>query len=152
MGDPTARNDTGRRFFWWGLLFGLVGAPLYAVQLTALHRTDTPWYLPILGTIGAAFAILAVRRRKTTWRMIGFVFVAGLAAAQWWFLLSYVRLPTYSGPVAAGKEFPDFAARRADGTTVTGADLWNHAAFFRGNNADLPPDHAMVLVFFRGRW
>jgi hypothetical protein len=152
MDSSIPRHGTGRWLAWLGVLCALVGAPLYAVQLSVAGRTDTPWYLPILGTLGLLFAFAAVRRRRTVWRTIVLLFVVGLAAAQWWFLLSYVREPAYNGPLAAGQPFPTFAAKRADGSAVTGADLWNHAVGFRGDKADVHADRATALVFFRGRW
>jgi hypothetical protein len=111
---------------------------LYTVQLTAAGRTDTPWYAPALATIGVLLVLLSLQRRTSAWRGIAFVLVAALAGLQWWFLLGYTRLPTYTGPVAAGESFPAFAAKRANGTPFT--------------RADLAGDQATALVFFRGHW
>jgi hypothetical protein len=150
MGDDAAHRPTGRRFIWLAVICALFGVPLYALQLTVAGRTDTPWYLPILGTAGVMFAVIALGRRPTAWRAIVLLFAGGLAALQWWFLLSYVREPAYAGPLASGGPFPAFTARRPDGTNVTGPDLWSHAV--RGDKSDIPPNRATALVFFRGRW
>ena len=49
-----------------------------------------------------------------------------------------MRLPAYTGPVAAGQPFPEFATQRADGSPFT--------------QRDLEGDQNNVMVFFRGRW
>jgi len=49
-----------------------------------------------------------------------------------------MRLPAYNGPIAVGRPFPAFEARRADGTP------------FR--QSDLIGDQHHAIVFFRGRW
>jgi hypothetical protein len=151
MGDrPHA--STGRWLILLAIVCALVGAPLYAAQLTVAGRTDTPWYVPAFGTAGFLLAVVALFRRRTAWRAIVFLFVGGLAALQWWFLLSYVREPAYAGPLASGEPFPAFTALRASGTKVTGRDMWSHTAHFRGDKGEVLPDRATVLVFFRGRW
>ena len=94
--------------------------------------------MPVLATLGAGFVILSLQRRRTVWRGLTLVLVLFLAAADWWFLTTYVRLPAYAGPVAAGEPFPEFQAKRADGTTFT--------------RADLKGDRATALVFFHGHW
>lgn len=122
---------------WLGIACAILGPVLYWVQLSS-GRFDVPWYAPVLAAVGAVLAAVALRRRPTVWRGLALVFVAALAALQWWFLASYTRLPTYTGPVVAGKAFPEFAAKRADGTPFT--------------RADLAGDPATALVFFRGHW
>jgi hypothetical protein len=109
----------------------------YGVQL-AFGRTDTPWYAPVLATLGAVLVLLALRRRRNAWRALALAAVASVAGFEWWFLLSHARLPAYAGPVSAGGTFPEFRAARADGTPFTRADLGG--------------DRATALVFFRGRW
>jgi peroxiredoxin len=49
-----------------------------------------------------------------------------------------MRLPPYAGPVAVGRPFPAFEARRADGKPFS--------------QVDVTGDQQNVLVFFRGRW
>jgi hypothetical protein len=135
--SPPATN-TGRRILWLGIACPVLGLGLYAAQLMAAGRTDTPWYLPALATVGVGLVLLALARRVTVWRGIAFVLVAAMAALQWWFVLGYTHLPPYTGPLAAGEAFPDFVAKRAEGTPFTRADL-----------AGGPPT---ALVFFRGHW
>lgn len=129
---------TGRLALAAGVLCVLLGPALYAVQLTAAGRTDTPWYIPALATVGVLLALISLRRRPRLARWIGFLFVAALCGLQWWFVFSYTRLPAYTGPVAAGEPFPEFTAKRADGSPFT--------------RADLAGDQATALVFFRGHW
>jgi hypothetical protein len=129
---------TGRGLLWLGVFCAFVGPPLYAAQLMAWGKTFNPWYMPVLATLGAVLVILSLQRRRTAWRGLALVLVLFLAAGDWWFLTSYVRLPVYAGPVAAGEPFPEFQAKRADGATFT--------------RADLKGDRNTALVFFRGHW
>ena len=129
---------TARGILWLGLACAAIGIPLYAFQLLVLARTGNPWYAPVLASVGVGFVLLAVYRRPNLWRGLALVLVAGLTAGEWWFLLSYTRLPEYTGPVAAGGPFPDFQAAKADGTPFT--------------RADLTGDRGTALVFFRGHW
>jgi hypothetical protein len=127
----------GRGLLWLGVLCAIAGPPIYMAQLTVWGQTVNPWYMPVLATLGAGLVIVSLRRR-TIWRGLAFVFVGFLAAGSWWFLTSYVRLPAYTGPVAAGERFPEFRALRAGGAPFT--------------RADLAGDRATALVFFRGHW
>jgi hypothetical protein len=113
--------------------FGLI---TYVVQL-AMQSLMTPWYLPVLATLGALVLVAALWQARTVWRILILVLVVLFAAAGWTFLLA-ARLPAYAGPVAAGKPFPAFATERADGTPFT--------------HRDLEGEQNSVLVFFRGRW
>ncbi len=128
----------GRPLLWLGVLCAILGPPLYMAQLTAAGRTDVPWYAPALATVGLVLVVLSLRRRPTVWRGLALVLVAALAGIQWWFVTGYTQLPAYAGPVAAGRTFPEFAAKRADGAPFT--------------RADLEGDRATALVFFRGHW
>ncbi len=135
--SPPIRG-TGRWFLWLGVLCAILGPPLYAAQLMVWGRTTEPWYAPVLASLGVVLVILSLRRRTTVWRGLALAFVLFLAAGDWWFLTSYTRLPAYTGPVAAGEAFPEFQAKRADGTLFT--------------RADLAGDRATALIFFRGHW
>jgi hypothetical protein len=115
----------------------VLGVVAYAFQVNAGILT-TPWYGPALATLGTALILVALRRRVSVWRVAALLLVGALTAGEWWFLLSYSTLPDYSGPVAEGQTFPEFAAARADGTPFT--------------QDDLKGDRDTVLVFFRGRW
>jgi hypothetical protein len=128
----------GRSFLWLGLALALMGIPLYVVQLLFAGRTDNPWYAPVLATFGVGLVLLSFRRRPTIIRGLAIVCLLALAAGEWWFLLGYVRLPAYHGPVAAGESFPAFDAEQSDGTRFT--------------QANLPGDRDTALIFFRGHW
>ncbi len=133
---PAPRRYPGRLLVALGLLLAALGLIGYVAQLAA-HRLNTPWYLPIAATVGAALLVAALWQARSVWRILALVLVVLFAAAAWAFLLG-TRLPAYAGPVAAGKAFPDFTTERADGTPFT--------------QRDLEGDQDNVLVFFRGRW
>ena len=130
------RRSPGRVLVAAGLGFAALGMAGYAAQLSQ-HRLTTPWYLPASATLGAVLVAASLWQRRSVWRVLALLLVVLVAGAEWTFLLS-LRLPAYSGPVAAGRSFPAFSTMRADGTPFTRADL------------EGGPNH--VLVFFRGRW
>jgi hypothetical protein len=126
----------GRRLVWlgWGLL--LLGLVIYAVQFFALKQYVVPWYAPVLGTAGAAAALLAVCQRWTVLRIVGLLVCALLVGVEWYFLLFMSRAPAYAG-LEPGQSIPAFTAIRADGTHFSNEQL-----------AGQPT----VLLFFRGHW
>jgi len=126
----------GRLFLALGLGLAALGIVGYIVQIWA-QRLTTPWYTPVLATLGVILVSVALWQRFGVWRVLGLVLVVLLAGLEWTFLLM-VRLPAYAGPVAVGKPFPAFTTTRADNTPFTQRDLEG------GQNH--------VLVFFRGRW
>jgi hypothetical protein len=116
----------------------VLGLVLYVLQITAAKMLATPWYTPILGTVGVGLLVLALFRARTIWRILAVVIFGLLVGGEWHFLLSGSVLPAYSGPVAAGRSFPAFATTLADGSPFTQENLGG--------------DKNTVLVFFRGRW
>jgi hypothetical protein len=115
----------------------LFGLALFFIQF-ALKRLFVPWYAPVLATVGVALLLLSLARRRTVPRVVALVLVACLAGLEWYFLVSMVKLPAYTGPAQAGRQLPPFRAVFADGRPFTDADLRDGSR------------HA--LVFFRGRW
>jgi hypothetical protein len=127
----------GRLLLWVGLLAAPLGIAAYVLQMKAAVLT-TPWYAPALATLGTVLVLVALLRRPTVWRAGALLLVGLLTAGEWWFLLGASRLPTYAGPVAVDRPFPEFAAALADGTPFT--------------HDNLKGDQDTVLVFFRGHW
>jgi hypothetical protein len=128
----------GRRYAWLGIAIAVLGVGGYVFQLMVLKWTFTPWYVPIMVTVGAGLLVWSVWFRRTVWRIVGLLLIGLLAAFEWYFLVYFSRLPRYEGPVAVGKPFPAFRTKLADGTPFT-------QQRFQG-------DKDTVLVFFRGRW
>jgi hypothetical protein len=129
-------RSRGRLLLLLGLALAVLGVVAYVVQL-ALKRLTWPWYMPALAWLGVTLVIMSLWKRRTVWRGLALVAVLLLAGAESAALYA-TRLPPYAGPVAVGRPFPAFEARRADGTPFT--------------QADLAGDQHHVLVFFRGRW
>jgi hypothetical protein len=134
----TSPSPSRRGFLWLGVAFAVVGIPLYFVQLMALGRTDSPWYAPVMASLGVVMVFLALLRRASLGRWLVLSLMVALMAGEWWFLLRYVRLPAYNGPVSSGQPFPKFRAMRADGSNFA--------------NTNLIGDRTTALVFFRGHW
>jgi hypothetical protein len=119
-----------------GLGLAVLGVAAYAIQLS-FQRLMLPWYMPAAALIGAACVVASLRKRWTVWRLLALVVVVVLAGVEFMGLYA-MRLPPYAGPIAVGRPFPEFEARRADGTPFT--------------QDDLVGDQYHALVFFRGRW
>jgi hypothetical protein len=132
---PPARSR-GRLLLLAGLGFPVLGVAAYAIQLS-LRRLMLPWYMPAAALLGVALVVASLWKRRTVWRALALVVVLLLAGFEF-MALGAMRLPPYAGPIAVGRPFPAFEARRADGTSFTQNDLIG--------------DQHHALVFFRGRW
>ena len=134
-----AAPAAGRRLLWLGIAIFLLGRLVKAVLVFGAGVLHTPWYSPILATIGVGLIALSLVRRVTVWRIVALLLIGLLAAGEWWFLLGYSRIPTYAGPVSVEQPFPEFSpASLADGTLFTRDNLIG--------------EKDTVLVFFRGLW
>jgi hypothetical protein len=136
--SPPARQSTGRLYFWLGLVAPFLGFGILLVQFLVAKIFKTPWYLPVFGTAGVLLVVLALVRKRSIWRIAGLVVVCLLAFGEWFLVAGGLKLPSYTGPVAAGTAFPAFSTARADGTAFT--------------QDSLRSDKNTALVFFRGRW
>jgi len=132
-----ARKHPGRMYLLLGVLLAAAGLVIYAFQFRAKVLT-TPWYVPVLATVGVALAVLALAQSRSGWRWAAAVLLTLFAAAEWVFLLVLMSTPPYTGPAKAGQPFPAFSTTLADGSPFTQDNLKG------GQNT--------VLVFFRGRW
>src|SRR5260370_25313745 len=94
-------RSSGHLFLVLGLGLAILGVIGYAVQITTRHLT-TPWHMPCLATLGVLCLVVSLWRRRTVWRWLALVLVVLLAGFEWTFLLA-MRLPAYTGPVAAGQ-------------------------------------------------
>ena len=136
-GQATA-PPTGGMWLWLGLLVALGGLAGVIVQYSVLRSLLVPWYAAVLATVGTLLIALALFKHMSLARGLILVFVAVLAAFEWYALIVFTQLPAYAGPARQGQTVPAFTAAFADGATFTDRDL-------RG-------DGSSVLLFFRGRW
>lgn len=134
--DAPPAGPRGRLLLLAGLGLAVVGVAAFAIQLS-LQRLMLPWYMPAAALIGVACVVGSLRKRRTVLRLLALVVVVLLAGVEFMGLYA-MRLPPYAGPIAVGRPFPAFEARRADGTPFT--------------QNDLVGDQHHALVFFRGRW
>ncbi len=132
----TARHP-GRSLLLLGVLIGVAGPVLNILLMFAAKILITPWYAPLLETLGVALIILALMRSRSIWRWTALVIFTLLLAFGWFAVLA-MRLPAYTGPVKDGQPFPAFATTLADGAAFT--------------QDDLKGDRNTVMVFFRGHW
>ena len=132
--DPTPRRWP---LFIGGLLLFLAGPVLYAVQVSLKHLW-TPWYMPLLASLGVVLMIASVRQRRSVWRGAALAFFALLCGGEWYLMLVAAKTPAYIGPAQPGSKLPPFATVLADGTPFT--------------NQDVEHEVRSVLVFNRGRW
>jgi hypothetical protein len=123
--------------FLLGVLLFILGPALYVIQFR-LHHLATPWYVPILATIGVLFLLISARQRRGLMRIVGLLFLALVCGLEWFMLVVATNTPPYSGPAQVGRPLPAFATTLADGTAFS--------------NTDLEKGAPTVLLFFRGRW
>ena len=126
-----------RPLFLVGLLLLVVGPAVYFVQVVLKHLW-TPWYVPLLASLGMVFMIASVWQRRGAWRCIGLILCALLCGGEWYLMLVAIKSPDYTGPVRLGVKLPEFAATLADGRSFT--------------SKDVEDEGRSVLIFFRGRW
>ncbi len=132
---PPARPG-GRLFMVAGLGVAVLGVVTYVVQLS-LERLMMPWYMPAAAILGVALVGASLWKRRTAWRVLAMIVVVLLAGFEL-MVLATLGLPAYAGPIAVGRPFPAFEARRADGSPFTRDALIG--------------DLDQAIVFFRGRW
>jgi len=135
--NKTAARYPGRSLLFLGVLLAIAGPVLLMLLTFAAKILITPWYAPVLGSLGVALIILALMRSRSIWRWTAVVIFTLLVAFQWWALLA-MRTPAYTGPVKDGEPFPAFATTLADGSAFT--------------QDHLKGDQNTIMVFFRGRW
>jgi hypothetical protein len=135
--NRTIARHPGRALLLVGVLVAVAGPALMILLMFAAKLLITPWYAPLLGTLGVALIILAMVRSRSIWRWTALVIFTLLVAFQWWALVA-MRTPAYTGPVKDGQPFPKFATTLADGSAFT--------------QADLKGGQDTVMVFFRGHW
>jgi hypothetical protein len=135
--SKSASRHPGRPLLLLGVFVALAGPVLMIVLMFAAKILVTPWYLPLLGTLGLGLIILALIRSRSVWRWTAVVVFTLFVAFQWWTMLA-MQTPAYTGPVKDGESFPVFASTLADGSPYT--------------QNDLKGDQNTVMVFFRGHW
>lgn len=133
----TTSRMPGRSLLLLGVFLAVAGPVVMILLMFAAKILITPWYAPLLGTLGVVLIVLALMRSRSFWRWTALGIFTLLVAFQWWALLA-MRTPAYTGPVKDGQPFPTFATTLADGSSFT--------------QADLQGDQNTVMVFFRGHW
>jgi hypothetical protein len=115
----------------------VAGPVAYWLQVRT-RQLWTPWYLPLLATVGVALMVASLRRRRGWVRTILLLPCVLICGMEWYLIGVASRTPAYTGPAQPGQSVPAFRARLADGKPFT--------------EADLKQGTPSVLVFFRGRW
>src|SRR6516164_5883542 len=100
LSQTTARHP-GRSLLLLGIFLAVGGEVLYMLLTFAAKLLFTPWYAPLLGTLGVALMILALMRSRSIWRWTALVIFTLLVGFQWWALFA-MRTPAYTGPVKDG--------------------------------------------------
>ena len=135
--SPVIERSRGRGYLWLGIILAILAIVLGVAQYS-FALLVVPWQVPIVTTLGVMLLLVSISRRRTVTRIIVLVLITALAGLEWYFLLSFSRLPNYRGPAQAGVKLPAFQTTLADGRTFTDKDL-----------QDGTP---RVMTFFRGRW
>ena len=134
---PQFRDRAAFPLFFAGVALIMLGPVWYVVQIR-LKNLGPAWYVPILSTAGVMLLIASVWRRRGIVRTVFLMLFAIVCGFEWYVFSVAARSPAYAGPAQPGRKVPQFAARLADGTPFTSAELE------RGAWA--------VLVFYRGHW
>lgn len=121
-----------------GLALPFIGLVIYGVILFVFKQYTTPWYLPILATLGLYLVFLSVLQSRSLWRFLALGFSGFMTVFLWYGLVFMTKLPIYDGPLRVGEVMPSFNVFRADGSLFT--------------QSNLVGDKNTVLIFFRGRW
>lgn len=119
-----------------GTLLFLIGPIVYTVQVQ-IRYLKTPWYIPILSTIGLFLILNWVWQRRSLLRIATAIPYILLYAFMWVALIG-LNTPQYRGPLQAPRLVPKFVTMTVEGDRFTEKDL----------QSGVPS----VLVFFRGRW
>lgn len=135
---PSESRARGRLLLWLGSGLFLLGFVVYFVQAFFFKYLVTPWYMPVLFTLGAVLTLVSLGQRPTWTRAVVSLVLALLCAGEWYFMLSMSVLPEYQGPLQVGKKIPAFTTTLADGNSFTERDLRKGAL--------------TALVFYRGHW
>lgn len=133
-----AAASTPHLAFWGGALAAVAVIALFYFQVAWALLLVTPWYVPIVGSLGALSVGYSLTQRRNWWRIAVALFCAALACLEWHFVVAGSALPAYAGPVAAGVAVPPFRANLADGSPI--------------DESYLRENHATAVVFFQGRW
>ena len=120
-----------------GIALFVLGPVWFFAQFRMKHLVPA-WYVPILASAGVLLLISSLWRRRGIVRTVFLVLFAIICGFEWFIFTVAARSPAYTGPAQPGRKVPQFAARLADGTPFTTADL-EHGT-------------STVLVFFRGHW
>ena len=130
------RPSAGRLYLFLGMLVAISGLVIYTIQMLA-KILSSPWYVPVLATLGVLLIAYSLVPRRTIWRW-GAAGLFTLLAAGIWLMFLAMAAPPYTGPVTVGRAFPNFETKLAGGNSFS--------------QADLQGDQDTVLLFFRGRW
>src|SRR5262249_38468064 len=133
LNNTTARHP-GRPLLLLGVFLAVAGPVLMMLLTFAAKILITPWYAPVIGSLGEALIVLALMRFRSLWRWTAAAILTLFVAFQWYVVLA-MRTPAYTGPVKDGQPFPAFATTLADGSTFT--------------QDNLKGDQNTVMVFFR---
>jgi hypothetical protein len=132
---------SSRSHHWTLFLAGIalfVLGPVWFVAQYRLKNLGPTWYVPVLSSAGVLLLILSVLRRRGIVRMIFLVLFTMVCGFEWFAFTVATRSPAYTGPAQPGRKVPQFAARLADDTPFTAAELEKGTP--------------TVMVFYRGHW
>jgi hypothetical protein len=135
--SKTNSRHPGRTWLFVGMFLAVGGVLIYLLLTFSANMLITPWYVPLLGTVGVALMVLALVRSRSIWRWTAVTLFTLFVGFQWLGVFA-MRVPAYTGPAKNGDPFPAFASTLADGSAFT--------------QDDLKVDQNTVMVFFRGHW
>ena len=145
--DTPARPPRAWPLFLIGFLLFVLGIGIN-VGLLFAEYLKTPWYVPILGTLGVLCMGASVVQRFGWLRCVGLVFFTIVCAAGWIMIVWFARTPAYTGPAQPGHKLVDHHKDQDGGPAFT-------AAFSDGTPftaETLEDGKRTAIVFYRGHW
>src|SRR5688572_28306094 len=93
----TTANVRRRPLFLFGFLLFVLGPVLNFVQLR-VGQLWTPWYVPVLASVGVLLMIASLRQRRSVLRLVGLVVFVVVCGLEWYLFAVKLKAPEYSGP------------------------------------------------------
>ena len=135
--NTPARPPRAWPLFLIGFLLFVLGIGIN-VGLLFAEYLKTPWYVPILGTLGVLCMGGSLVQRFGWLRCVGLVFFTIVCGLAWFMIAWYAKTPAYVGPAQRDHRLPAFTASFSDGKPFTAETLED------GNRT--------AIVFYRGHW
>src|SRR5579862_6837378 len=81
--SKTNSRHPGRTWLFAGMVLAIGGVMIYLLLTLSANILITPWYMPLLGTVGVALMVLALVRSRSIWRWTAVTLFTLFVGLQW---------------------------------------------------------------------